>query len=198
MGRLQTVIAIIFKTRLRPCRIAVCADSENYSLADYFQVNMNKFRKQFRLSITLNSQRALRKPKTENLKPQTATAWRNAFPNRELGPLQPPGFLNKGLELRLHWLAQPRARYAPPPSAKPRSHSKRREVKALLVMLRLSTQCHCRCLACRFYTEGKNRLIEIQATACSCCTVGNILDRLGSAQDTTHYHKWRTTHPVQR
>lgn len=61
--------------------------------------------------------------------------WRQAFPKTAPGQRQPPGFLNKGLELRLHWLAQPGALSAPPRNAKPRSHSERREVKALLVSI---------------------------------------------------------------
>jgi hypothetical protein len=47
-----------------------------------------------------------------------------------------PGFLNKSLKLRLHWLAQSGTRSAPSRSAKPRSHSERRDVKAVVVRQR--------------------------------------------------------------
>ncbi len=46
----------------------------------------------------------------------------------------PPGFLNKGREIRLHGLAHPPALSATTRPAKPRSHSDSREVKALLVI----------------------------------------------------------------
>ena len=95
MGRLQTVIAIIFKTRLRPCRIAVCADSENYSLADYFQVNMNKFRKQFRLSITLNSQRALRFAENRTLKTSNRHRVAKSFSQQRTRPPATTGLLEQ-------------------------------------------------------------------------------------------------------
>lgn len=49
-------------------------------------------------------------------------------------PIQ-PGFLNKGLELRLHGFAHPPALCATTRPAKPRSHSDSREVKAFLVRL---------------------------------------------------------------
>ena len=72
--RPRTLITIIFETRRRPCRIAVCADGENKSLKDCFQVSINKSRKQFRLTISLHALHELRfaenrKPNTENLKP---------------------------------------------------------------------------------------------------------------------------------
>jgi hypothetical protein len=59
MRRLQTLITIILETRAWPCRIAVRADRENYSRKDCFRVNSIRPRKQFRLTITLNSAAAL-------------------------------------------------------------------------------------------------------------------------------------------
>ncbi len=132
MRRLQTLIAIIFETRPRPCRIAVRANSKNYSLKDCFQVNMIRSREQFRLATTGKTSSALRSSKNHDQKSPTAAWRRSAFPKSAPGELQPPSFLNKGLELRLHWLAQPGTLSAPARSAKPRSHSERREVKALL------------------------------------------------------------------
>jgi hypothetical protein len=71
MRRFQTVIAIIFETRLRPCRIAVCAEGENSSLNDRFSINTITPGMQFRLAITLTLSLALRfsengSPKTSN------------------------------------------------------------------------------------------------------------------------------------
>jgi len=47
MRRLQTLIAIIFETRLRPCRIAVRADGENWLLKDRFTINRIRPTQQF-------------------------------------------------------------------------------------------------------------------------------------------------------
>ena len=71
MSRRQSFIAIIFETRLRPCRIAVCAEGGNSSLKDRFSIDTITPGMQFRLAITLTLSLALRfavnrSPKTSN------------------------------------------------------------------------------------------------------------------------------------
>ncbi len=70
MSRRQTLIAIIFKTRLRPCRIAVCAEGENLSLKDRFTINTITPGMRFRLTMTLYSPLAQRF--SENRTPKTS------------------------------------------------------------------------------------------------------------------------------
>ena len=79
MGRLPTLITVIFETRPKPCGIAVRADSENYSLKGCFQVNMIRPSSQLHLAIMLDSETTLRfsergKPKTPNRR-VTATSF---------------------------------------------------------------------------------------------------------------------------
>ena len=87
---------------------------------------------------TINSPLTLRfaetlTPKTEHLKPPPRGE--ELFPGENSAPCA-TGLLEQRLfeRLRLHWLAQRRDLSAPPQSAKPRPHSVRREVKALVVL----------------------------------------------------------------
>ena len=95
MRRLQSFITIIFETRLRMCRIAVCADGENSSLKDCVQVTMNRPMKQFRLTITLDSPLALRF--AENGTPRTSDRPRVAksFSQESTRPTATTGLLEQ-------------------------------------------------------------------------------------------------------
>jgi hypothetical protein len=88
--------------------------------------------------IEQGSFRAIQFYNAENGTPKTSDRpdVAKSFSQQRTRPPAPAGLLEQRFfeRLRLHWLAQRRALSAPPQSAKPRSHSERREVKALLVM----------------------------------------------------------------
>ena len=160
MRRFQTVIAIIFETRLRPCRIAACANSDNDSLTDCFQVSINKSRKQFRLTISLHTLHELRFAEKRTLKNSNRHAVAISFSQESARPPATTGLLEQRHfeRLRLHWLAQPGTLSAPPKSAKPRSHSERREVKALVVR-------------CDLRTAVRNGLLSRRKQTLHCCHI---------------------------
>ena len=116
MRRLQSFITIDFETRLRPCRMAVCADGENDSLTDCFQVNMNKSMKLFRQTITLNMPLAQRFSENQTLKTSNCPAKAKSFSKESNRPTATAELLEQRLfeRLRLHWLAQPGTLSAPP------------------------------------------------------------------------------------
>jgi hypothetical protein len=72
MRRFQTVIAIIFETRLRPCRIAVCAEGGKLVIEGPLYDQHDHARDAISAdndAVLAAGSALLRKPNTENLKP---------------------------------------------------------------------------------------------------------------------------------